>query len=214
MGSRIPRISARWRAAITDVRCSPHSRKPLKPRLDEDGDPPIDDGAARHLLGASLPSVPLAATDGTTIDLAHLAGRVIVYAYPMTGQPGVALPTDWDLIPGARGCTPQACAFRDHFAELKGFGVDHLFGLSTQDTAYQREAAERLHLPFALLSDHALTLGRAMNLPLMEAGGMTLLRRVTLVIDNSVISHVFYPIFPPDQHATTVIQWLATWRGR
>src|SRR5271167_3966588 len=126
---------------------------------------PKDDGAARHLIGMRMPSVPLPATDGTTVDLSSLSGLVVVYAYPRTGIPGVENPDGWDLIPGARGCTPQSCSFRDHFAELTALGVDHLFGLSTQDPEYQREAAERLHLPFSILSDDQLNLTRAMNLP-------------------------------------------------
>jgi peroxiredoxin len=153
--------------------------------------------------------VPLHATDGQEIDLATLRGRTIVYAYPRTGQPGVDNPPGWDLIPGARGCTPQSCSFRDHFAELKGLGVQQLFGLSTQDPAYQREAAERLHLPFPILSDEHLKLTHAMNLPTFETGGMTLLKRFTLVIDDGVVRHVFYPVFPPDRNATDVIDWLS-----
>jgi peroxiredoxin len=113
---------------------------------------PLDDGTADHLTGMRLPSVALDATNATRVDLSSLTGRTVVYAYTRMGEPGVPVPKDWDMIPGARGCTPQSCAFRDHFADLKQLGVDHLFGLSTQDTAYQREAAERLHLPFALLS--------------------------------------------------------------
>src|SRR6201982_3375570 len=127
---------------------------------------PQDDGAARHLEGLRLPSLTLAATDGSEVDLASLSGRTVVYIYPRTGRPGQPLPDGWDAIPGARGCTPQSCSFRDHFAELKALGVDHLFGLSTQDPDYQREAAERLHLPFAILSDEHLKLTRAMNLPI------------------------------------------------
>ena len=119
---------------------------------------PEDDGAARHLLGLKLPSIPLNATDGSSVDLAALSGRTVVYAYPRTGRPGVANPDGWDAIPGARGCSPQSCAFRDHFAELRQLGVAQLFGLSTQSTVYQREAAERLALPFVLLSDEHLTL--------------------------------------------------------
>ncbi len=134
---------------------------------------PADDGAARHLAGARMASISLPATDGTTVDLASLAGRVVVYAYPRTGKPGIENPDGWDLIPGARGCTPQSCSFRDHFAELRALGVDCLFGLSTQDTAYQREAAERLHLPFAIISDESLRLTRAMRLPTFETSGMT-----------------------------------------
>jgi peroxiredoxin len=170
---------------------------------------PQDDGAARHLVGLTLPSVPLPATDGTTVDLAALPGRTVVYAYPRTGRPGVDNPDGWDAIPGARGCTPQSCAFRDHFAALRAHGVGHLFGLATQDTAYQREAAERLHLPFALLSDARLTLARALDLPTFETSGMTLLKRLTLVIDDGAITHVFYPVFPPDRSADAVLAWLA-----
>jgi peroxiredoxin len=170
---------------------------------------PEDDGAADHLPGLRIASVPLAATEGGPVDLSALPGRVVVYAYPRTGQPGAANPDGWDMIPGARGCTPQSCAFRDHFAEVKALGVDDLFGLSTQDPAYQREAAERLHLPFPLLSDADLTLTRAMRLPIFHTGGMTLLKRFTLVIDGGVITHVFYPVFPPDRNAEDVIEWLA-----
>lgn len=170
---------------------------------------PVDDGSTRHLLGAQVAPVPLRATDGRHVDLAALPGRSVVYAYPRTGQPGVDNPPGWDLIPGARGCTPQSCSFRDHFAELKEMGVQHLFGLSTQDSAYQREAAERLHLPFPILSDEHLALARAMKLPTFETSGMTLLKRFTLVIDGGVVRHVFYPVFPPDRSATDVIAWLS-----
>jgi peroxiredoxin len=170
---------------------------------------PIDDGAARHLIGTRIPSFALPATDGTTVDLSSLPGRVVVYAYPRTGTPGVENPDGWDLIPGARGCTPQSCSFRDHFAELKALGVNRLFGLSTQDTAYQREAADRLHLPFPILSDEHLRLTGAMRLPTFETSGMTLLKRLTLVINDGRIEHVFYPVFPPDRNASEVLAWLA-----
>jgi peroxiredoxin len=169
---------------------------------------PNDDGAARHLAGSKLPAVTLTATDGSQVDLSKLAGRVVVYIYPRTGVPGEAPPDGWDAIPGARGCTPQSCSFRDHFAELKQLGVGRLYGLSTQDTAYQREAVERLHLPFPVLSDRSLTLAHAINLPTFEAAGMTLLKRMALVIDDGVISKVFYPVFPPDKNAEEVIAWL------
>jgi peroxiredoxin len=169
---------------------------------------PVDDGAARHLTGLTLPQVALPATDGSSVDLATLRGRTIVYIYPRTGVPGQALPDGWDMIPGARGCTPQSCSFRDHFAELQRLGVASLFGLSTQDTAYQREAAERLHLPFAILSDAELRLTRAIRLPTFEVAGMTLTRRMVLVIDNGTISKVFYPVFPPDRSAQEVVDWL------
>jgi peroxiredoxin len=170
---------------------------------------PADDGAASHLVGLQMPSIPMLATDGTTVDLSSIPGRAVVYAYPRTGIPGVENPAGWDLIPGARGCTPQSCAFRDHFAELKALGVNRLFGLSTQDTAYQLEAAERLHLPFPILSDKHLTLTGALRLPTFETSGMTLLKRLTLVIDDGKIKHVFYPVFPPDRNASEVITWLA-----
>ena len=170
--------------------------------------PPKDDGAARHLAGTRLPSLALPSTAGGTVDLAGLRGRMIVYAFPRTGRPDRANPVGWDLIPGARGCTPQSCAFRDHFAELKALGVGHLFGLSTQDTAYQQEAAARLHLPFPLLSDAAGKLTSALSLPTMEVEGVTLLKRFTLVVENGTIRHVFYPVFPPDRNAADVIAWI------
>lgn len=156
-----------------------------------------------------MPPIPLAATDGMFVDLSSLAGLVVVYAYPRTGKPGVENPAGWDLIPGARGCTPQSCAFRDQFAELKALGVDRLFGLSTQDPSYQREAAKRLHLPFPILSDEHLRLTAALRLPTFQTSGMTLLKRFTLMIRDGSIEHVFYPVFPPDQNAGDVIAWLA-----
>jgi peroxiredoxin len=170
---------------------------------------PHDDGATRHLAGARVASVPLRSTDGEVIDLSALTGRTIVYAYPRTGRPGIENPVGRDMIPGARGCTPQTCSFRDQFGELQALGVDHLFGLSTQDPEYQREAAERLHLPFALLSDEQLQLTRAMGLPTFETSGMTLMKRFTLAISDGTIEHVFYPVFPPDRSAADVIRWLA-----
>jgi peroxiredoxin len=171
---------------------------------------PLDDGRARHLVGARMASVPIPGTNGESVDLSVLHGRTIVYAYPRTGRPGIENPEGWDMIPGARGCTPQTCSFRDHFAELKALGVDHLFGLSTQDPEYQREAAERLHLPFPILSDNHLALTRAMKLPTFETSGMTLLKRFTLVINNGKVEHVFYPVSPPDRNATEVIDWLSS----
>ena len=170
---------------------------------------PQDDGATRHLAGMRLPANALAATDGSAVDLSKLAGRTVVYVYPRTGRPGVPAPDGWDDIPGARGCTPQSCGFRDHFAELKQLGVAQLYGLSTQDTAYQREAVERLHLPFAILSDADLKLTRALKLPTFETAGMTLLKRMAIVIDDGVITKVFYPVFPPDKSAADVVAWLS-----
>jgi len=169
---------------------------------------PVDDGGARHLQGLKLPALALSATDGTQIDLAALPGRTLLYIYPRTGRPGQPLPEGWDGIPGARGCTPQSCAFRDHFVELKQLGVVTVFGLSTQDSDYQREVVERLHLPFLLLSDVGLTFTRALNLPTFEVAGMVLLKRMALVIDDGIIGKVFYPVFPPDKNAEEVVTWL------
>lgn len=176
--------------------------------LPDDLPAPKDDGAAKHLVGMRLPSLPLEATDGSKIDLSKLVGRTVVYAYPRTGRPGQALPTVWDAIPVARGCTPQSCSFRDHFRELQVAGADHLFGLSTQDSAYQREVAERLHLPFVILSDARLNFTRALRLPTFSVDGMELLKRLTLVIDDGTITHVFYPVFPPDKSAAETLAWL------
>ena len=156
-----------------------------------------------------MPPVPLPSTRGAAVDLSGLSGRTVVYAYPRTGRPDIPNPEGWDFVPGARGCTPQSCAFRDHFAELEEMGVRHLFGLSTQDTIYQQEAAERLHLPFPLLSDAAGMLTLAMKLPTMTVEGMTLLKRLTLVVDDGRIRHVFYPVFPPDQNASAVVSWIS-----
>jgi peroxiredoxin len=177
-------------------------------QLPSDLPAPVDDGAARHLPGLKLPGIFLPATDGTQVDLAVLSGRTVVYLYPRTGVPGQSSPTGWDDIPGARGCTPQSCGFRDHFTELTALGVTHLYGLSTQDTAYQREAAARLHLPFPLLSDARLALTRALKLPTFQIDGMMLIKRMALVIDDGRIAHVFYPVFPPDRNAADVIAWL------
>lgn len=169
---------------------------------------PEDDDGAAHLHGMRVPSVPLPSTDGGTVDLASLSGRTILYAYPRTGVPGVDNPEGWDAIPGARGCSPQSCAFRDHFAELRDAGAHHVYGVSTQNTAYQQEAANRLALPFPLLSDEALTFAHALRMPTFEAAGMSLLKRCTLVIDDGTISQVFYPVFPPDRNAEDVLQFL------
>jgi peroxiredoxin len=169
---------------------------------------PQDDGAARHLTGARLPDLTLPATSGAPVNLSKLKGRTVVYVYPRTGVPGVDTLPGWDDIPGARGCTPQSCSFRDHFSELKRLGVAQLYGLSTQDTAYQREAATRLHLPFAILSDEKFALTKAMRLPTFTTSGMTLLKRMAWVIDDGTITHVFYPVFPPDKSAADVISWL------
>jgi peroxiredoxin len=170
---------------------------------------PVDDGAAAHLAGMKIPPVALSATDGTSVTLASLPGRVVLFAYPRTGEPGkISLVDGWDMIPGARGCTPQTCAFRDLFKDLKEAGAQHVFGISTQDTAYQREMVKRLHVPFQVLSDSALAMTRALKLPSMDVAGLTLIKRLALIIDDATVTHVFYPVFPPDRNAGDVLAWL------
>ena len=170
---------------------------------------PTDDGAADHLVGTIMPAIGLRATDDTVVDLSALKGRTVVFAYPRTGEPGKAsLVEDWDMIPGARGCTPQACSFRDLFGELKAAGAAHVFGLSTQSNAYQTEMASRLHLPFAVLSDEKLELTGALRLPTMEIAGLTLIKRLAMIVDDARITHVFYPVFPPDRNSADVLAWL------
>jgi peroxiredoxin (alkyl hydroperoxide reductase subunit C) len=170
---------------------------------------PVDDGAAAHLVGRTMPLISLVATDDTAVTLSALTGRVVIFGYPRTGEPGkIALVDDWDLIPGARGCTPQTCAFRDLFADLKAAGAQAVFGLSTQSNVYQAEMAARLHLPFPVLSDEKLELTRALELPIMEVAGLTMIKRLALIVDNARIRHVFYPVFPPDRNASDVLAWL------
>jgi peroxiredoxin len=184
-------------------------------QLPDDLPVPEDDGAAAHLTGLVVPDIPLPSTSGTDLDLAELsrAKSVVVYAFPRTGRPGEPnLVPDWDAIPGARGCTPESCGFRDIYADLAGLGVAVL-GLSTQDTAYQAEAVERLHLPFAMLSDEAFRLTDALRLPTFEAAGQRLLRRLTLLVTDGIVEHVWYPVFPPDTHAQEVLRWLQARRA-
>jgi peroxiredoxin len=169
---------------------------------------PKDDGACDHLPGTRVPDVELASTDGGAVSIARLEGRTVVYAYPWTGRPGEPLLVeDWDVIPGARGCTPESCGFRDHHAELARAGAAVL-GLSTQDPDYQRELAERLALPFAILSEAELELTHALRLPTFEAAGRTLIKRLTLLVSDGRIERVWYPVFPPDRHAAEVLAWL------
>jgi peroxiredoxin len=174
---------------------------------------PVDDGGCDHLPGMRLPSVPLMSTAGQMVDLSRLQGWTVVYCYPRTGRPDQELPKGWNEIPGARGCTPQSCAFRDHYGELVALGA-RVFGLSTQTTDYQREAVERLHLPFALLSDEALAFARALQLPTFEVESMVLIKRLTLILLDGRIEQVFYPVFPPDKDAEQVSAWLSQDRRR
>ncbi len=184
------------------------SQEMLFERLPEGLPIPGDDGACNHLLGESIPSVSLLSTEGNWIDLSSRATRrTVVYCYPMTGVPGKAMPKDWDMIPGARGCTPEACSFRDYHAELQQLGAE-VFGLSTQTREYQREMIDRLHVPFEVLSDSELRFATALKLPLLEVEGLKLIRRLTLILNKGVIEKVFYPVFPSDTAAETVTTWL------
>lgn len=174
---------------------------------------PQDDGACDHLRGLMLPSIALQATSGTTVDLSQdTSPWIVVYCYPRTGRPDQELPggmTAWNAIPGARGCSPQSCAYRDHHAELKVLGAS-VYGLSTQDTTYQSETVERLHLPFPLLSDAQLAFAKALQLPTFTYAGLDLIKRLTLIIRAGRIEEVFYPVFPSDADAGHVIAWLTS----
>ena len=169
---------------------------------------PKDDGGAKHLRGMAVPDLELPSTSNRQVNLSKIAApRVVVYCYPMTGQPGKPLPAGWDDIPGARGCTPETCGFRDHHTDLAKLHAE-VFGLSTQSTAYQQEMVKRLEVPFEVLSDEHRVFARALRLPTFTVEGMTLLKRLTLILRNNRIEHVFYPVFPPDTHADDVIAWL------
>lgn len=182
--------------------------EPIAFSLPPDLPKPVDDGMCRHLSGQAMPRLTLDATDGRHVDLSALAApRTVLYCYPMTGVPGMALPDGWDSIPGARGCTPESCAFRDHYRDIRERDAE-VFGVSAQATAYQREMAERLHLPFAVLSDLDFALTDALRLPTFVAAGRRLIKRLTLLVRDGIIEHVFYPVFPPDRHAGQVIDWL------
>lgn len=176
---------------------------------------PKDDGAADHLCGRLVPHLALPSTSGGEVTLDRLGtGRTVLYIYPLTGRPGVALPDGWDEIPGARGCTTEACDFRDHYSELLDAGASQVFGLSAQHSDHQREAVDRLNLPFALLSDSELRLAKHLDLPTFHVNSLTLFKRLTLVITDGQIEHVFYPVFPPNEHAQQVLNWLRTFGER
>ncbi len=177
--------------------------------LPDDLPAPEDDGAADHLPGQSVPSIALSATDDTSVDLSARSGRTVVYCYPKTGRPDRDVtPDNWEEIPGARGCTPESRGFRDNYEGLLAAGAGEIFGLSVQSTPYQREVRDRLDLPFELLSDAEMELTDALDLPTFEAGGETLLKRQSIVVLDGRIEHVFYPVFPPDEHAAEVLEWL------
>ncbi len=194
---------ATWRALDKESPMTDYTNLPV------DLPVPEDDGAARHLPNTLTPRLQLPATNGTTVDFGALGpGRSVIYIYPLSGRPGVDLPADWDNIPGARGCTPEACSFRDHFDQLTSAGAARVYGLSNQNREYQAELVERLHLPFLMLSDTELALGQALKLPTFEADGRELYKRLTLIVRDGLIEHVFYPIFLPNKHAEQVLAWL------
>ena len=178
--------------------------------LPDDLPVPEDDGAAEHLVETVMPHIALPSTGGNPVALDELGpGRTVLYVYPLSGKPGVDLPEGWDSIPGARGCTPEACSFRDHYAELQAAGASAVYGLSSQSTEYQAELAERLELPFEILSDEHHQLVEALHLPTFTADGELLYKRLTIVVTAGRIEHVFYPIFPPNRHAAEVLDWLS-----
>ncbi|SJN12294.1 Alkyl hydroperoxide reductase subunit C-like protein [Leucobacter sp. 7(1)] len=193
-------------AASPNLAAAPHDFSKLPEGLPV----PADDGAAAHLPGASMPDLTLVDSAGSQVSLAALGpGRTVIYLYPLTGRPGVDLPDGWDAIPGARGCSTQACSFRDHFTELAAAGVARVYGLSSQDSGYQAEVTARLRLPFTMLADPDFALGDALTLPTFAAPGHArLYSRLTLVVTGGRIEHVFYPIFPPNTHAEQVLAWL------
>jgi len=168
---------------------------------------PIDDGAANHLSGDVWPDINLTSTSHEQVNLREHCGIVVVYVYPMTGRPDIAPPAGWGDIPGAKGCTPQSCSFRDHHAEIQALNAD-VYGLSSQTMEYQLEVKERLHLPFSLLSDSGLQLKENLKLPTFQVEGKELYKRITIILKNNVIAKVFYPVFPPDKNADDVIAWL------
>jgi peroxiredoxin/DNA-binding transcriptional MerR regulator len=214
LSERITRLARRRDALATHLEMAANRAMPPSAATDltclPDGLPvPRDDGAATHLAGLRLPLVALPSTDGSTVRLDALGeGRTVLYVYPLTGRPGVDLPEGWDNIPGARGCTPEACGFRDHHDELCEAGAGRVYGLSSQSGDYQRELVDRLHLPFAMLSDPEFTVGGTLGLPTFVANGIPLYRRLTMIIDNGLVEHVFYPVFPPDSHAEQILDWL------
>ena len=173
---------------------------------------PVDDGACDHLPGKAIPGIALDSTAGGPVDLSKANRPLVLFAYPRTGQPGHPVPEGWDATPGARGCTPQTCAFRDHERQIAVLGYD-VYGLSTQDTAYQKEMTNRLRVPFPVLSDEGLEFTSALALPTLRFGGMTLIKRLTLIVSKGVIEKVFYPVFPPHENPDQVVAWLTTHRG-
>lgn len=175
---------------------------------------PQDDGACNHLTGKDFPSLEIPSTAGNVVDISSLSGVTILFCYPRTAAPDETVPDSWNEIPGARGCTPQACSFRDASKEFLELGVSHIFGASTQDTPYQQEVKQRVGLPYQLLSDESLALQKALNLPTFEWQGKKLIKRLSMVIEDGKILKVFYPVFPPSESANEVLKWMKNYGGR
>jgi peroxiredoxin len=169
---------------------------------------PNGDEDLSHLLEYKIKPIVLKSTNNQLVNLSEIKGLSVIYIYPMTGQPNKPLPNDWDNIPGARGCTPQSCSFRDNFSNLKKLNIDNFFGLSTQITEYQKEMVERLHLPFSVLLDEKLEFAKQLNLPVFEVENIKLIKRITLILNDNMIIKYFYPIFPPDKNVEEVIKFL------
>ena len=176
-------------------------------RLPENLPVPEDDGGSSHLIGSKIVSIELRSTNGLKVDLGSIKGKVVIYCYPMTGRPDVPLPDGWNEIPGARGCTPQSCSYKDHYKEFQELGVE-VYGLSTQTTDYQKEMVDRLFLPFDVLSDGQMELTQALNLPTFVVNGMVLLKRLTMIVEDSVIKSVHYPVFPSDSDPDWILDYL------
>ena len=176
-------------------------------KLPENLPVPEDDGGSSHLIGTKIATIELRSTNGLKVDLGSIKGKVVIYCYPMTGRPDVPLPDGWNEIPGARGCTPQSCSYRDHYKEFQELGVE-VYGLSTQTTDYQKEMVDRLSLPFDVLSDSQMELTQALNLPTFVVNGMVLLKRLTMIVEDSVIKSVHYPVFPSDSDPDWVLDYL------
>jgi peroxiredoxin len=168
---------------------------------------PLNDGACEHLEKMLLPNVSLWSTDNQEITLSCLSGWNVIFCYPMTGRPGFAIPEGWVQIPGAAGCTPQVCSYREHHSEFKRNSVG-VYGISTQTPEAQKEAVNRLELSYPLLSDANHSFSSALKLPLLEVGGLKLIKRLTLILNNGVIKKCFYPVFPPDKNVVEVMDWL------
>lgn len=205
----VANLATASRRLMGDMSALDSSNPNLEP-LPHDLVSPVDDGSTDHLPGCPMPSISLPSTDGENVDLDALGvGRTLIYVFPMTGAPDVDMPEGWDAIPGARGCSPHNCDMRNHYADLMQRGIHRVFGMSSQPLEYQEALARALRLPYPLLTDTAMLVGASLRMPTISAGDLTVYQRLALVINDGVIEHVFFPVFPPDRHAQVVLDWLA-----